>query len=76
MKKEKLIYRFYRYDGKMLLAKKETPFEIKLTARLVLDSLCYNWNKKQLLQELDKAIDHGDEQNFKQLSQAFRNFSE
>lgn len=74
MKKQKLVYRFYRYDGKVLLAKNETPFEIKLSSRLVLDKLCYTWNKKQLLNEIDEAIDCGDKERFEQLSEAYRSF--
>ncbi|MBO1002905.1 IDEAL domain-containing protein [Pseudogracilibacillus auburnensis] len=74
MKKQKLVYRFYRYDGKVLLAKNETPFEIKLSSRLILDKLCYTWNKKQILNEIDEAIDCGDKKRFEQLSEAYRSF--
>lgn len=74
MKKQKLIYRFFRYDGEVILAKKETPFEIKLTARLVLDNLCYTWNKEQLQKQLDDAIDCGNVEKFNQLSTIYRSF--
>jgi len=72
MKKQMITYRFFRYEGKMLLAKKEIPFEITLNARLVLDQLCYNWNKKQLQMKINDAIDAKDEATFKQLSDEYR----
>lgn len=75
MKKQKLMYRFYRYEGKVLQAKSEIPYEITLIAQLVLDQLCFTYNKEQLQQEINKAIDCGDEQKFKQLSEAYRNFA-
>jgi len=75
MKKQKLNYRFYRYEGKMLLAKNEIPFEIKLTSRLILDQLSYDWNKKYLQKKIDEAIDCGDETSFNKYGEAYRNFA-
>lgn len=74
MKKEKVIYKFFRYDGKVLLAKKEIPFEMKLTARLILDQLCYTWNKKQLQKQLNEALDNGEKEEFNKLSESYKSF--
>lgn len=74
MKKHKVIYRFNRYDGEVLLAKIEIPFEMKLQATLILDQLCYSWNKKQLQKQLDDALARGDEKQFEELSKAYRNY--
>lgn len=74
MKKEKVVYRFHRYNGKVLLAKSEIPFHMKLTSRLVLDQLCYDWNKKYLQKQLDEALKRGDKEAFKQLSVEYRQF--
>jgi len=75
MKKQKLNYRFYRYEGKMLLAKNETPFEIKLASRMILDQLCYEWNKKYLQQKINDAIDSGDEHAFNKYGKLYRNYA-
>jgi len=74
MKKAKKKYTFFRYDGKVLLAKRETPFEMKLTARLLLDELCYAWNKKQLEIQLDAALENGEKEEFEKLSKQYREF--
>ncbi|HLR69882.1 MAG TPA: IDEAL domain-containing protein [Pseudogracilibacillus sp.] len=75
MKKQKIVYRFYRYDGKMLRAKSELPFDMQLFARLVLDELCDTWNKKQLRRQIDDALKNGDKEQFYKLSQAYKSFS-
>jgi hypothetical protein len=74
MKKEKLVYRFYRYDGKVLYARRELPFEIKLTSQLILDEICFNWNKKNLESELNHAIDTNSKEAFLRLSELYRNY--
>jgi len=74
MKKQRAVYRFYRYNGKALQAKIESPFEMKLTAKLILDQLCYTWNKKQLQNQLNEALDSGDKQQFALLSEAYRSY--
>ncbi len=74
MKKQKTNYRFFRYDGKVLLARKEIPFEMKLAARLILDELCYSWNKKHIQERLDQALLDGDEKEFANLSKEFQQF--
>ncbi|MEI3614321.1 IDEAL domain-containing protein [Pseudogracilibacillus sp. SO30301A] len=74
MKKEKVNYKFFRYDGKVLLAKKEIPYEMKLTARLILDQLCYTWNKKQLQKQLNEALDNEEKEEFNKLSESYKSF--
>lgn len=74
MNKEKVVYRFNRYEGRMLKAKSEIPFHMKLTARLMLDQLCYEWNKKQLQHELDEALVKGDMDSFEKLSLEYRQY--
>ena len=72
MKKERTVYKFYRYDGKSIVAKKDTPFEMKLQATLLLDDLCYTWNKDQLQKQLDEALDQRDRETFMKLSETYR----
>jgi len=74
MKKEKVVFNFNRYDGKMLLAKNEISFDIQLTSRLLLDQLCYEFNKQQLQKRLDEALIKGDEKLFKELSVEYRQY--
>lgn len=74
MNKEKVVYHFNRYDGKVLLAKNEIPYHIQLTSRLLLDQLCYDWNKKQLQKQLDKVLIEGNKELFEQLSLEYRQY--
>ncbi|MFD1037637.1 IDEAL domain-containing protein [Virgibacillus byunsanensis] len=74
MKQQKLVYRFYRYDGKTLHAKREIPFELKLSSRLILDEICFNWNKNVLESAINSSIDKGDKEAFIQLSEAYKHF--
>ncbi|WP_096273724.1 IDEAL domain-containing protein [Paucisalibacillus globulus] len=64
MKKEKVSYRFYPYDGKVLNARRELSFEIRLTSRLILDEICFNWNKKMLEERIDRSIQKGNKEEF------------
>ncbi|PAV29324.1 hypothetical protein CIL05_13085 [Virgibacillus profundi] len=74
MKKEKIIYRYYRYDGKVLQAKREISFELKLSSRLILDELFFNWNKEKLENAINNSIDSGDKEAFLELSEAYKQF--
>lgn len=74
MKKEKLVYRFVRYDGQILHAKREIPYELKLTSRLILDELCFKWNKEKLEAAINCSIDTGDKEEFLELSNKYRHF--
>ncbi|ASK60895.1 hypothetical protein CFK37_01050 [Virgibacillus phasianinus] len=74
MKKQKIYYRYYRYDGKPLVAKREILYEFKLTSRLLLDELCFQWNKEKLEDAINSSIDKGDKENFLKLSQAYKHF--
>ncbi|WP_010650157.1 IDEAL domain-containing protein [Oceanobacillus massiliensis] len=74
MKKEKIVYRFFRYEGQRLDAKREIPYEIRIASRLVLDELCFNWNKKQLEEDINGSIDKGNKDQFMKLSKAYRHF--
>lgn len=77
MKKEQqTLYRFYRYEGKMISAKKAIPFEMSLQATLLLDHLCYTWNKQRLEQRLNAALDQGDKETFLTLSEEYRHYME
>ncbi|HLR66565.1 IDEAL domain-containing protein [Virgibacillus alimentarius] len=74
MKKQKTIYRYYRYEGNILHAKREIPYELKLTSRLILDELCFKWNKKRLEAAINRSIDTGNKQEFLKLSKAYNHF--
>lgn len=74
MKREKLVYRYFRYEGEILKARKETPFEFKLTARMMLDELCFNWNKEKLEVAINSAIETGNKEEFIQLSELFKQY--
>lgn len=75
MEKQKQVYRYYRYDGKKLLAKREIPFEIKLSSRLMLDELCYKWNKAIIETAINEAIEQGDKEEFIKLSKKYKHYT-
>lgn len=74
MKKEKVIYRYMRYEGKQLQAKREISYDLKLISRLLLDEICFNWNKAQLEAAINSAIDDGNKEEFITLSEAYKQF--
>lgn len=75
MEKQKQVYRYYRYEGKKLLAKREIPFSIQLSSRLILDELCYNFNKASIEAAINKAIDKGDKKKFIKLSKKYKHYT-
>src|SRR5690625_2401746 len=74
MQNKQIVYRYYRYNGKPLQAKREIPYEIKITTRLLLDELCFKWNKEKLAQAIDDALERGDEFAFKKLSEKYSHY--
>ncbi|RLL44989.1 hypothetical protein D8M04_08935 [Oceanobacillus piezotolerans] len=74
MKKEKLVYRFIRYDGETLTAKREIPYEFSLVAQLVLDELCYRWNKRKLMEEINNTFVKKDRSAFNYYSNLYKEY--
>ncbi|SES69050.1 hypothetical protein SAMN05216389_101430 [Oceanobacillus limi] len=74
MRKEKVIFRYHPYDGKVIKARREIPYDVKLTARLVLDEICFNWNKAQLEAKLNSSIEEGNKEKFEQLREAYLDY--
>ncbi|KGP70778.1 IDEAL domain-containing protein [Pontibacillus yanchengensis] len=78
MKKQKVSYqlKWFPLKGKEVIhAKREVPFEVKLASALVLDELCYLWNKRHLEGQLNEAIDQNDEQRFMELSHVYKPYT-
>ena len=74
MKKQKVNYRYIKYEGKPLQAKREISYGIKLSSRLILDELSFNFNKKRLDIAIDYSIDMGNKEMFLQLSEIYIGF--
>ncbi|HLR62103.1 MAG TPA: IDEAL domain-containing protein [Lentibacillus sp.] len=74
MNQQKMTYQLYRYAGKAMKAKRDVPFELKLSAQLVLDEMCFSWNKQKLESAINHAIDTGDREKFVQLSKEYRHY--
>lgn len=74
MEKQKVIYRYYRYKGEKMYAKREISYEMQLTARLMLDEYCFNWNKNRLQEKIDDTFKQGDEEAFLRLSEEFKQY--
>ncbi|WP_042224520.1 IDEAL domain-containing protein [Oceanobacillus manasiensis] len=74
MKKEKLIYKYKRYEGSVTSAKKEIPFEFRLSSRMILDEICFQYNKQRIEASINQAIASGNKEQFMQSSEAFKQF--
>jgi len=74
MEKERLVYRFRRYNGETLKGRKEIPYELQLNARLILDELCFEWNKQKLQEELNHSMETVNEAKFMKLSEEYRQY--
>lgn len=74
MKKQKRTFRCFRYDGVVLYAKREIPYEIKLYSKLILDELCFNSNKSMLESAINRSIDEGNEEDFLKLSKQYKRY--
>lgn len=71
MKKQKNTYCYVRYKGQPIQAKREISYEIKLSTRLLLDELCFRWNRKRLETAINHSIDEGNKQVFIELSKTY-----
>lgn len=74
MRNKQIVYRYFRYNGKPLHARREIPYEIKITSRLLLDELCFKWNKEKLITAINRSIDQGNKQEFMSLSKRYAQF--
>lgn len=74
MKKQKLIYQYFRYDGKPLHAKREVSYELKLSSRMLLDELCFKWNKERIESAINSSLDSGNKEKFLKLSEEYRHY--
>ncbi|RKQ31254.1 hypothetical protein [Oceanobacillus halophilus] len=74
MKKQKVVYRFCRYKGEKLHARKEIPYELKFSAQLLLDEICFNWNKQKIVEKLNHSIETGNKNDFISFSNAYKQF--
>lgn len=72
MKKQLNPYSVMRYKGEPIKARREISYEIKLTTRLLLDELCFQWNKQRLEKAINGALDNEDRQLFYELSNEYR----
>ncbi|RFA35207.1 hypothetical protein CAI16_08840 [Virgibacillus dokdonensis] len=74
MKKQKIVYQFFRYNGKKVKAKREITFELRLSSRLLLDEICFNYNKAYLEKQINRSIDEGNKSEFLKWSKAYKTF--
>lgn len=74
MKKQKKVYSFFRYEGYPFYARKEIPYEFGLQAQLILDEICFNWNKQQLLNKIHQSFETSNRDAFLSLSEEYKQF--
>ncbi|MCP3032462.1 IDEAL domain-containing protein [Halobacillus sp. A1] len=78
MRKQKLIYVLRRDPGfrnREITAKRELSFGIKLASKLLLDQLCFQFNKERLDEKINLAIDNNDREEFERLSQNYKYYT-
>ncbi|ELK47635.1 IDEAL domain-containing protein [Halobacillus sp. ACCC02827] len=78
MRKQKIIYVIRRdpeYKGKEITAKRELSYGIQLASRLLLDHLSYQFNKERLDEQINRAIDNHDREEFERLSKQYQPFT-
>ncbi|MCT2535536.1 IDEAL domain-containing protein [Aquibacillus koreensis] len=78
MKKHKVSYKLKVFSVKKvsrIAAKREISYEIKLASKLILDELCFNWNKARLEEEINESIDSNDKEKFLKLSKKYQLYS-
>ncbi|MFD2655102.1 MULTISPECIES: IDEAL domain-containing protein [Gracilibacillus] len=77
MKKHKVSYQlkvFHMNSKSVLRARREIPYEIRLASQLVLDDLCFTWNKARLEEEINQSIDDNNKETFKKLSETYNSY--
>lgn len=74
MKKQKVSYRYFRYEGNVRYARREISFEIKLSSQLILDELCYKWNEKMIESAINRSIDTGDKEKFIKIAKQYKRY--
>ncbi|SFL40884.1 IDEAL domain-containing protein [Gracilibacillus orientalis] len=77
MKKHKVSYKlkvFNMNQKSVLKAKREIPYEIRLASQLVLDDLCFTWNKARLEEEINQSIDDNNKEAFNALSKTYNSY--
>lgn len=77
MKKQKMNYQlvpFVQNRNKEILARREISYEIKLASQLILDNLCFNWNKARLDERINQAIDDRNHQDFITYSDSYKDY--
>lgn len=74
MEKEKVMMTFFRYNGKPVQAKREVSYEMKLQAQLILDEICFHYNKSKVEADLNRAIDDRNESDFKRCSDIYKEY--
>ncbi len=56
------------------LNQEKAPFHMELTARLLLDNLCYGWNENYLLEQINYALDTSNKKMFTEYSLKYKKF--
>ncbi|WP_226037998.1 IDEAL domain-containing protein [Aquibacillus saliphilus] len=78
MKKHKVIYNLQIFGSgneSKIVAKREISYEIKLASKLLLDELCFNWNKAKLEEQINDSIDSNDKKTFLDLSKQYQHYT-
>ena len=61
-------------DAKKSIIKQPISYEMKLTARFVLDEICFEANIAYLKEQIDVALDQGDREAFYTYSSLYKQY--
>ncbi|WP_188207041.1 IDEAL domain-containing protein [Alkalibacillus aidingensis] len=65
----------YRFPKSIVIkARRDVPYEFKLTSRLILDEIMFKWNKQVLEDKINEAIDQQNIDDFDRLSKQYSKY--
>lgn len=65
------LKKFDRNASKVIFARREISFEVRLTAQMILDEICFQGNKARLDQAINQSLDQKDKERFQTLSKQY-----
>lgn len=61
-------------NKKMSVKKGYIPFEMQMTARFILDEICFEANITYIKEQIDLALDQGNEKAFEHYSRLYKQY--
>ncbi|WP_181349266.1 IDEAL domain-containing protein [Thalassobacillus sp. CUG 92003] len=78
MKQQKINYVLRRdpeFRNQVIAAKRELSYGIQLASRLLLDEMCFRFNKQRLDAQINDTLENEDRETFERLSKIYDPFT-